>query len=458
MGNDFEADIFGNGLQRKLGPLTATAIVVANMIGAGIFTTSGIMAAQLPGPAWVLFCWLFCGLIAISGALCYAELATRMPEAGGEYVYLRRLYHPALGFMTGWTSFFIGFSAPIALSALAFSEYLFAGLAHRFPASSPQQFWLIKKAVAVAVIATFTALHYVGLRLGARVQNLLTALKIAIILGLACAGLAFGSGDWANLSFDVSGSAGRGGGMALGAAMIMVMFSYSGWNASAYIAGELKRPRSTLPISLVAGTSIVIFLYLALNIFIFRSAPYAELQGVVAVVEVAAVSAFDNWVAYLLGGLIGLAMLSSLSAFVLIGPRVYYAMARDRLFFPFAGQVHRRYGVPSIAIAVQGLTAAVMVAVGSIEQLLIYVGFALGIFPWMAVAGLFIARRRRVGEESAASAWGYPFVPIFFLLSTLALMVLAFVERPLESSAAVVTVMLGLPCYRFLIRKAGRAE
>jgi APA family basic amino acid/polyamine antiporter len=439
-----------NGLGRSLGLFTATAIVIANMIGSGIFTTSGEMADILPGSGWVIFCWLLGGLIAVSGALCYAELATRMPYAGGEYIYLKRLYHPALGFLTGWTSFFVGFSAPIALSALGFTEYLFTCLANHWQLVDGFELTLAKKSCAIIIILTFTALHYLGTRLGAQVQNTLTLLKIALIVILASAGVLLGSGRLGGLSFNLNGPV---QGMAFGAAMMMVMFSYSGWNASAYIASELKRPRITLPVSLVAGTAVVIVIYLAINLFIFHSAPYAELKGKIAVVEVASVWAFGNWLSDLLGGIIGVAMLSSLGAYIMLGPRIYYAMARDRLFFPFAGKVHPRYGVPGRAIIVQGLIAVAMVAAGTFQQLLIYVGFALGIFPLLAVAGLFIARSERIGEEMAVKVWAYPLVPLFFILSNIALMAFAYFERPLESTAAVISVLLGVPCYFLWIKR-----
>ena len=445
----------GSPLKRNLGLVTATAIVVANMIGSGIFTTSGIMAANLPGPGWVILCWALGGLIALAGALCYAELSTRMPEAGGEYVFLRRLYHPSLGFLTGWTSFIVGFSAPIALSAFGFVEYLSAGLERRISGIDPFQMIVAKKSFAIVIILVFTVLHYVGQRFGAQVQNALTALKIAIILGLAVTGLAIGGGDWSNLTLSRGDTL---GGMAFGSAMMMVMFSYSGWNGSSYIAGELKRPRRTLPISLIGGTLLVTGIYLAVNLFIFHSAPYDRLAGKIAVVEAAAVASFDSWLGDLLGGMIGMAMLSSLGAFIMIGPRIYYAMARDKLFFPFAGRVHPRHGVPSRAVAVQGIVAALMVAIGSFEQLLVYVGFALGVFPLLAVAGLFIARAERIGEERAARIWGYPITPIFFLISNIALMIFVLFERPLESLAALATIIVGVPCYHLWIKGIALAD
>jgi APA family basic amino acid/polyamine antiporter len=202
----------------------------------------------------------------------------------------------------------------------------------------------------------------------------------------------------------------------------------------------------------------VITLYLAVNLFIFRAAPFSDLAGVIPIVEAAAVRTFGEWMGKALSVMIGAALLSSLSAFIMLGPRVYFAMARDRLFFPFAASVSGRSGVPGRSILIQGGIAVLMVVVGSFEQLLIYIGFALGIFPWLAVAGLFIARRRRIGGEDVAAVRGYPVVPLFFLASSLALMIVAYVNRPLESTAAVVTVAAGVPCYYVWIRGIDRLK
>jgi len=446
-----EVQFQSENLERKLGTFSATAIVVANMIGTGIFTTSGLLAAQLPSPGWVLLCWIFGGMIAIAGALCYAELATRMPEAGGEYVYLKKLYHPALGFLAGWTSLIVGFSAPIAAAAMGFSEYIYAGLDSKLLHLNSTQLVFFNKGIAIAVILIFTSLHYLGLRLGSRVQNVLTILKILILVGLTSLGLIFGNGSGPKLSLEGVETSGV---MAIGTAMMLVMFAYSGWNASAYIAGEIKRPKSTIPVSLIGGTSIVIVLYLAINLFIFRMVPYSDLKGVIPVVETASVQAFGEWMGKGVSLLVGVGLLSCLSAFIMIGPRVYYAMAKDRLFFPFAATVHARFRVPGQSILIQSAIAMLMVLIGSFEQLIIYIAFALNIFLWLAVVGVFLARKKKVGEESAVKVWGYPVVPVFFLLSSLVLMVFNYVNRPLESSAALLTVIFGIPCYLLWVRSA----
>ena len=417
------------------------------MVGAGIFTTSGVMTKQLPDPLWILFCWVLGGIIATAGALSYAELATRMPKEGGEYVYLRELFHPSLGFLTGWTSLVVGFSVPIALSAMGFSAYLFAGLEHHFTILDGSSSIFLQKLLAIFLIVLFTFLHYIGGRLGPQIQNILTFSKILLIVGLAALGLLFGKGDWSNFtvvqdqSFDL---------MAFGTAMMIVMYAYSGWNASVYIAGELKNPGRTIPISLIGGTVIVMLMYLFINVFYFYATPFAQLKGTITVGEVAVANAFGTGISDFLGLMIGAMLLSSLSAFIMIGPRVYYAMAQDGLFLNFASRVHPRYQVPSFAILVQGSIAITMVIIGSFEQLLIYVGFALGIFPWLAVFGLFKARRQKIGEHTAVQV--HTLAPVFFLIASLFVMTIAFINSPAESIAAIITVLAGIPCYYLWVK------
>ncbi|MDZ7331437.1 MAG: amino acid permease [candidate division KSB1 bacterium] len=432
-------------MKRQIGLTTATSIVVANMIGTGIFVTTGYIAKLVPGPAWVMLCWAIGGFIAICGALCYGELSTRMPEVGGEYVYLKKLYHPLLGFLTGWTSLIAGFSAPIASAALGFSAYVFAGM--NIPITDHQPF--PQKLCATLIILIFTLIHYLGIKIGAKVQVLLTALKVMIILGLASLGLWFGTISQLPLmeepfaSFNV---------LSFGTAIMLVMFAYSGWNASSYIAGELKNPRSTLPWSLVLGTIIVIFLYLAINAFVLAMLPYSELKGTIAVVHAAAVKIFGDWISNGISALVSICLLSSLSAFIMVGPRVYFAMAKDKLFFPFADQIHPRYQVPGRSIVLQGAIAVAMVLISPLEQLLLYISFALNIFPWLAIIGLFIARRRGIGEVTAVRATGFPIVAILYLGSSLLLMGIMYRARPIESTAALLTVLAGIPCYFIWIK------
>ena len=436
-------------LQRHIGVGTATIVVVANMIGAGIFTTTGLMLARLESGWLVLLCWLVGGAVALCGALSYAELSAMMPRAGGEYVYLREIYGRLPAFLTGWTSFFVGFSAPIAATGVACSTYLSA--AGVLPATR-----LAGKTTAIVIVVVLTAIHYGGVGVGALMQKALTGLSLMLLVGLVLVGFAAGDGSWRFLEFS-SGFWTRGRPSQLGIALLWVMFAYSGWNASAYIAEEVERPARTLPRSLVLGTVTVMVVYLFVNLLFFFAAPPAHLSGVVAVGTVAARRLFGPGAAAWLSALIGLVLLSSLSGFVFVGPRVYYAMARDGLFFRFAAHVHPRFGTPGLSVVAQGLCAVVMIVSGTFEQLLTYIGFALGLFPWMAVAGVMVLRQREPARERPYRVWGYPLVPLFYLVAMAWILSAAFLNHPGPSLTALLTVSAGVPVYWFAFgRKAVR--
>jgi APA family basic amino acid/polyamine antiporter len=433
-------------LPRRIGLLTATSIVVANMIGTGIFTTTGFMLARAEAGWLVMLAWLLGGLVALCGALSYAELATMMPHAGGEYVYLREIYGPMPAFLTGWTSFFVGFSAPIAAAAVACAKYLAA--ADVIPGT-----WLAEKSTAAGIVLLLTAVHFGGVRLGARVQNALTGLKLLLLFGLVAVGFALGRGNWdflaASSSFWHPGRPAQ-----LGLSMILAMFAYSGWNAAGYIGEEVEDPARTLPRSLLLGTLLVMLVYLLVNFLFFFAALPAQISGVATVAEVAAVQLFGPAAATKISALIGLALLSSLSAYVLIGPRVYYAMARDGLFFRFAGKIHPRFHSPGLSILAQGACAVAMILTGTFEGLLTYIGFALGIFPCLAVAGVILLRNREPRRERPYRVWGYPAVPLFFLFVMLTALGVGLINSPKPSLIALLTVAAGIPAYLLTVRRS----
>lgn len=441
-----------NGLAGKLKLFPLSSIVVANMVGAGIFTTSGLLMKDLGHPGVMIALWALGGIIALCGALCYGELGAAMPQAGGEYVFLSRLFHPMVGFLSGWVSFFVGFSAPIAASAIGFSEYLARACPGFFkPGILPESIepMVIKKICAVIIIAGFTFLHTKGLELGSRIQNVLTILKVGLIVILVTAGFASGRGDAAHFAAGGSFALDFAGLKTMGLSLMWIMFAYSGWNASAYIGSEVKDPQRNLPRSLLLGTGVVIVLYVALNAFYVYSASPAEMSGVISVGGLAAGKLFGSAAETVISVLIAFALFSSLSAFIIIGPRVYYAMARDGVFFRGLAKVDPKSGVPARSIALQGGIAVVMVLFGTFEQLLTYMGFALGIFPILAVIGLYKLRRAGMSKVRMPAI---PVASVTYILFGAAILALSFLQRPLESSIAIGTVLIGVPIY-FIFKK-----
>jgi len=442
-------------LERKLGLFPATNIVVANMIGAGIFTTSGLLMSGLNNPLLMLALWAAGGIIALCGALSYGELGAAMPGAGGEYLFLSRLFHPVFGFLSGWVSFMVGFSAPIAASALGFSEYFsraVPGLPVSLQNAGIMEPGLTKKLMAIFVIIVFTLIHYRGIKYGAKIQNVLTLLKILLIVILLTAGFSSGNGSFSNFSEGGGVTSGFPGFKTIGLSLMWIMFAYSGWNASTYIGGEIRDPVKTLPRSLLYGTGIVMLLYLAINILYVYGIRPDEMKGVISVGGLAMGNLFGKPAEVLFSVLISFALFSSLSAFIIIGPRVYYSMARDGLFFKSVARIHERFHVPSNSILLQCLIAVILVLSGTFEQVLTYMGFALGIFPILTILGVW---KLRASNPGAPRLRGFPVTQIIYVTAGVLILVLSFMERPAESSVAIMTVLIGIPAYYLFKKRAG---
>lgn len=441
-----------NNLQRKLGLFPTTNIVVANMIGAGIFTTSGLLMSGLNSPSLMLILWVVGGIIALCGALSYGELGAAMPGAGGEYLFLSRLYHPMFGFLSGWVSFIVGFSAPIAASAMGFSEYFcraFPVIPGWLQENGILQQGTTKTLISVTVILIFTFIHYRGMKTGAIIQNVLTLLKVTLIIFLLLAGFLSGKGDLNNFNSVSGATSDMAGWKTIGLSLMWIMFAYSGWNASTYLGAEIKNPLKTLPRSLILGTGIVMFLYLALNALYIYGIKPEEMKGVISVGGLAMGNLFGPAADTLFSLLIAFALFSSLSAFIIIGPRVYYSMAKDGLFFKSVGKIHPKFQVPSNSIVLQAVIAVVLTLSGTFEQVLTYMGFALGIFPILTVSGVFLQRKQ---NPNAMKLPGFPIVQIIYIASGIMILVLSFLERPVESSIASLTVIAGIPAY-YLFKK-----
>jgi APA family basic amino acid/polyamine antiporter len=444
-----------DNLQRKLGLFPATNIVVANMIGAGIFTTSGLLLAGLNNPLLMLALWVIGGIIALCGALSYGELGAAMPGAGGEYLFLSKLYHPVFGFLSGWVSFMVGFSAPIAASAMGFSEYFCRALPAIpgwFESAGIMDPAATKTFLSVTVILIFTFLHYRGIKSGALVQNILTVLKVALIVFLLLAGFLSGKGEISNFNSGGGVSSGFAGWKTIGLSLMWIMFAYSGWNASTYLGAEIKNPSKTLPRSLIYGTAIVIFLYLSINILYVYGIKPEEMKGVISVGGLAMGNLFGPSADTLFSLLIAFALFSSLSAFIIIGPRVYYSMTKDGLFFKSVARIHPKFQVPSNSIILQCMIAVILALSGTFEQVLTYMGFALGIFPILTVLSVIKLRKE---NPTALRMAGYPYTQIIYVTTGVRILVLSFLERPAESSIALMVVAAGIPAY-FIFKKTSK--
>ena len=442
-------------LKRELGFTHATAIVIANMIGAGIFLTTGFLARDLGRPSLVMGVWVAGAAIAVSGCLCYAELAVNLPESGGEYIYLREAWGPAWGFLSGWISFLAGFSAPIAASALGFSEYF----AHFFPifavsrpggSGGAKAVWLHPgpgQWLAVGIVILFGAINAFGLRPAAKVQNVLTAIKLSVLLLFLLLAFTLGHGDASHFSQVAIRNSTHSLPAQFAVSLVFVMFAYSGWNAATYVAAEVKAPERTLPVSLVTGTLVVAAFYVALNVAFIYALPLEAMKGVAAVGAASASALFGARGGNMFSAVMSVGLLSCVSAMVIIGPRVYFAMAVDGCFFRSAASIHPRWGAPRHAILYQSLASGVMILTGTFERLIYYIGFALIFFAGMAVAGLVRLRLRPGWKKLATVSWGYPLVPFLFIFPSAWMLGYMVALRPRESAFGVVTILLGAALY-----------
>lgn len=440
-------------LSRKLGLFPVTNIVIANIIGAGIFTTTGFIMDFLGNPLLMLTLWFFGGIIAFCGAIAFGELGATFPEAGGEYIFISKLFNPLLGFLSGWLSLIVGFSAPIAASAIGFSEYFslaLPSLQDNIPTADFLSPTMFKKLFAITLILIFTVIHSKGIVFGARVQSVLTVLKVALISGLVIAGFAFGSGSFHHFENTGSIQFSFSGWKSMGLSLMFVMFAYSGWNSATYIGSEIKSPEKVIPASLLISTGIVMVLYLFFNLFFVYALSPAEIKGVPEIAGLAAGKAFGQVAESAISLFISFALISSLSAFIILGPRVYFSMAKEGYFFAFAAKVHPKFKVPVGAILLQSSIAIILVLSGTFEQILVYMGFSLGIFPILAVLGVFKLRLKGI---SALKLPGFPILHLFFIITGIAILILAFFERPLESSVAIITALSGIPVFYWFKRK-----
>ncbi|HWN84983.1 MAG TPA: amino acid permease [Vicinamibacterales bacterium] len=451
-------------LERRLSPFDAAAIIVANVIGGGILFRSPAVAAAIPDAMWFLLAWVAGGVLAFMGAMAYAELAALRPKAGGEYVYLREAYGPLAGFLTGWTSFVAGFSGAIAASAVFFIVTLdrfvpgiangAALLAIPVPLTSFAVTFSIHTLAASGLIVLFALIHIVGVGPGRAASNGLTTLKIVAFVVFIVFGLTAGTGSPSNLTQSV-GPVTLTGWMF---AMIPVMFTYSGWNAASYMAEEIRDPGRNVPKALILGTAGVIVIYLLINVLYLYVVPIGELaatQG--SVLDVVADRLLGQRAGNVMAVVAMVSLAAGINAWTFAGPRVYFAMARDGLFFKSAARVHPKYKTPAASIIAQAAFSILLVLTGSLDSIANYVGFAITLFAGTAVAAIFVLRAREPQAPRPYRAWGYPVTPAIFVLVSAAIVLNALYTDPLVTGAGAAIILAGVPLY-YYFKKAGASR
>lgn len=432
-------------LRRHITLRSATALVIANIIGAGIFTTTGFQAADLGNPAHIFALWVVGGVLALLGALCYAELGAMMPKAGGEYVYLRETYGPALGFMSAFISLVAGFSAPIASACQGFVLYL----AYFFPVLARTDSLFLGVSPldlsALTVAWLLVAAHARAVRVGVGLVDWMTLFKVLGIASIILAAAAVGRGDTANFStvaptFETMSQSALFAGF--GTSLIFVMFCFSGWNAAAYVASEMKDPQRDLPRALLGGTAVVLLLYLGLNAVYFYGADVTRLAGQAEVGVISAERLFGPFGVTFVTGVLCISILASAAAMTMAGPRVYFAVGQDYPPLRSLADV-RPGGAPVVALVVQGVCTSIVLLSGRIDQIQQYAGFAFSLFAMLAVSCVIVLRIRQPDAERPFRAWGFPWSPILFVAVSIWMMFWAFQGRPVESTLALATVALG---------------
>ena len=440
------------GQRRALGTLDATVLVVANVVGVGIFLTPAGVAAQARTPAWYFGLWLCGGAIALAGALSYAELGAALPEAGGEYVFLREAYGPLWAFLHAWASFLVTFSGAIAAIAVGVAEY---GLraAMLAPSGTPLPASAVR-AVALAAVLGLTLLNWRGVKASARAQTLLTGLTLAAIGLLLALGFAGGRGSATHFAL-AGGPPGAGPTWpALGAALLPIFFTYAGWNAPTYVAGEVSRPGRTLPRALALGTAAIAALYLALNLLYVYAFPLPRLQHVLSVGEAAAGALIGPRAAGGFAALVTLITLGTLNVTILAAARIPYALGRDGAFVPALGALDPRTGTPARALALQAAWAGALILTGTFEFLLTFATVMMILVSGLTVAAVFVLRARAPRLVRPYRVWGYPVVPALYLGACAGMAASAIAERPAASLAALGVLAAGVPVFRWRVARA----
>jgi len=447
-------------LERALSTTDATLVTVGATLGTGIFLTTAAVAQSAPDPRGILLLWLCGGLLALAGALTYAELGSMFTEAGGQYVYLKEAYGPLVGFLFGWASFFIIMTGGVAVLAVGFGEYL-GGFLPFFSSTHP--LWSVplpggavwtatgaQLAGAIAIVG-LTAVNYVGVVAGTRFQNVVTAAKILALVALGGAGLFLRARPG---TFVQGPSILPMGLAAAGVGMIAVQWTYDGWYGATFMAGEMKDPARSLPRGIITGTAIVTALYLLMNVVYLRALPVAELARTPRVAEASALALFGAAGGRMISALVLVTIFGCLASTILYPPRIYMPMSRDGLFFAALGRVHPVYRTPAASLVAQGIWGVALTFSGTYEQLYTYVIFAVFLFHAATGLAVVVLRRRMPDVPRKFRVPAYPWIPLLFVGACLLLVANTFLEKPLESGIGLGFLAIGIPAYLFWRRRS----
>jgi APA family basic amino acid/polyamine antiporter len=440
-------------------------VMVGIVIGSGIFLSTGIMAKYIPSAGLLLLAWVVGGLLTLAGALTYAELGAALPEAGGQYVYLREAYGNMAAFLFGWILFLVYMTGGIAGLALAFAEYF----GYFFPSFSTdstlfsQTFHIFGRSltyslsagqlVGVLVIILLSVFNFVGVGLGKFIQNIFTVLKIGIIVAIIGLGFIIGEGTAVSLSLKPASMSFGQIIIGFGVALVAVTWAFDGWNNVNFVAGEIKKPSRNLPLALIIGTLGITVLYVLTNYVYLYALPIPEVKGVVRIAEKATSALFGSSTGALISAAVIISTFGSLNGSILTGPRVYYAMAKDKLFFQRVSQVHPRFRTPGFAILIQALWASLLTLAGTFEQIFTFAMFMAIVFWIAATASVFTLRKKLPDLPRPYKTWGYPVVPALFILASLGILLNTLLEKPAEALAGIILTALGIPVYYHWKRK-----
>ncbi|WP_422358862.1 APC family permease [Reichenbachiella sp.] len=419
---------------KNLGILTASSLVISSMIGTGVFTSLGFQVVDIKSGFAILFLWFIGGVVAFCGAACYAELGSVYKRSGGEYNLLRELYHPALGFVGGWVSITVGFAAPASLAAIALASYLGTII----PGLSENH-------VAAVTILLFGVVHAQSLQLGSRIQNITSLLKVGLILIFILLGfgvsipqeviLTPSTKSWTEITSPP-----------FAVALIYVSYAYTGWNSSVYIIGEMKEPKRDLPKSLFLGTLLVMILYVLLNYIFLYTVPISKLAGELEVGFLSGQAIFGELGGMIIAIAISVLLLSTVSAYVFLGPRVSKELGEDMAAFRLLAKTNTK-GIPINAYVFSTLLSLVFIYTSTFEQVLLYTSFLLIFITTITVAGIFVMRFKVKIQSDGYKAWGYPFTPVIFIIVSLWTLIFVAVQQPFESGVSIGIFLLGIVLY-----------